>query len=63
MEFLKVFVDRCHDGKEEEILFPALEVPGISNLPLPAGHTTQEASANRTAAHGKLFPETVKSLR
>ena len=25
MEFLKVFVDQCHHGKEEEILFPELE--------------------------------------
>ena len=23
LEFLKVFVDRCHHGKEEELLFPA----------------------------------------
>ena len=25
IEFLKVFVDQCHHGKEEEILFPELE--------------------------------------
>lgn len=29
LEFLKVFVDRCHHGKEEELLFPMLEAAGI----------------------------------
>src|SRR5665647_273873 len=28
-EFLKVFVDKCHHGKEEELLFPALTKVGI----------------------------------
>lgn len=27
--FLKIFVDRCHHGKEEELLFPALEAAGV----------------------------------
>ena len=27
--FLKIFVDKCHHGKEEELLFPALEVAGV----------------------------------
>lgn len=30
MEFLTVFVDRCHHGKEEDFLFPELEKHGIS---------------------------------
>jgi hemerythrin-like domain-containing protein len=29
LEFLKVFVDKCHHGKEEELLFPALMHVGI----------------------------------
>lgn len=29
LEFLKVFVDKCHHGKEEELLFPALEAAGV----------------------------------
>jgi hemerythrin-like domain-containing protein len=29
LEFLKVFVDQCHHGKEEELLFPALVKVGI----------------------------------
>lgn len=30
MEFLTVFVDKCHHGKEEDFLFPALEAAGIA---------------------------------
>ena len=29
LEFLKVFVDTCHHGKEEDLLFPALEAVGV----------------------------------
>ena len=29
LEFLKVFVDKCHHGKEEELLFPALIALGV----------------------------------
>lgn len=28
--FLKLFVDRCHHGKEEEVLFPALVRSGVA---------------------------------
>jgi len=36
--FLKVFADRCHHGKEEEYLFPALLMAGISeqDVSIPA---------------------------
>jgi hemerythrin-like domain-containing protein len=29
LEFLKVFVDKCHHGKEEDLLFPALIAVGV----------------------------------
>lgn len=29
LDFLHVFVDQCHHGKEEEILFPAMEKAGV----------------------------------
>jgi hemerythrin-like domain-containing protein len=29
LEFLKVFVDKCHHGKEEDLLFPALIALGV----------------------------------
>ena len=35
--FLKVFADKCHHGKEEDFLFPALERVGIKNENGPIG--------------------------
>ncbi len=29
LEFIRVFADRCHHGKEEDILFPAMEEHGV----------------------------------
>jgi hemerythrin-like domain-containing protein len=37
IEFLKVFADKCHHGKEEGFLFPALEKIGIKNENGPIG--------------------------
>ncbi len=37
MEFFTVFVDKCHHGKEEEFLFPALEGVGIPREGGPIG--------------------------
>jgi hemerythrin-like domain-containing protein len=37
IEFLKVFADKCHHGKEEDFLFPALEKIGIKNENGPIG--------------------------
>lgn len=37
IEFLKVFADKCHHGKEEDFLFPALEKVGIKNQNGPIG--------------------------
>lgn len=31
LEFLRVFVDQCHHGKEEDFLFPALEKSGLAH--------------------------------
>ena len=30
VEFFKVFVDKCHHGKEEDFLFPAMERAGVT---------------------------------
>ncbi len=32
VEFLRVFVDRCHHGKEEQLLFPALTEAGDADM-------------------------------
>jgi hemerythrin-like domain-containing protein len=47
MEFLKVFVDKCHHGKEEEFLFPALEEEGVPREGGPIGVMLQEHQTGR----------------
>jgi hemerythrin-like domain-containing protein len=37
MEFLSVFADKCHHGKEEDHLFPALEKAGVPREGGPIG--------------------------
>jgi hemerythrin-like domain-containing protein len=47
LEFFKVFVDKCHHGKEEELLFPALENAGVSREGGPIGVLLQEHQQGR----------------
>ncbi len=37
LNFIKVFADKCHHGKEENILFPAMEEAGIPRYSGPIG--------------------------
>lgn len=37
VDFLKTFADRCHHGKEESLLFPALEKMGVAKEGGPIG--------------------------
>lgn len=37
VDFLKTFADRCHHGKEEDLLFPALEAVGVPRENGPIG--------------------------
>jgi len=46
-EFFTVFVDKCHHGKEEELLFPALEEVGISREGGPIGVMLNEHQKGR----------------
>ena len=46
-KFLKVFVDMCHHGKEEEFLFPALEEAGVPREGEPIGVMLQEHQTGR----------------
>lgn len=57
IEFLSVFVDRCHHSKEEEYLFPALEEAG---LPRP-GHPV-ETLLSEHATGRKLIATLRESL-
>lgn len=47
IEFLRVFADKCHHGKEEEVLFPELEKAGIARQGGPVGVMLQEHEAGR----------------
>ncbi len=47
LEFLKVFADRCHHGKEEEVLFPLLETKGIPRDNGPIGVMLSEHQMGR----------------
>lgn len=49
IEFLQGFVDRCHHGKEEEWLFPALEAAGIPRQGGPIGVMLHEHEAGRSS--------------
>jgi len=46
-EFFSVFVDKCHHGKEEDLLFPAMEAVGISREGGPIGVMLSEHQQGR----------------
>jgi len=47
LEFFTVFVDKCHHGKEEELLFPALEQAGVARDKGPIGVMLREHQLGR----------------
>jgi hemerythrin-like domain-containing protein len=47
IEFLSIFVDKCHHGKEEEFLFPALEAVGVLRDGGPIGVLLDEHEQGR----------------
>ena len=47
MEFLSIFVDKCHHGKEEEFLFPALEAAAVPRDGGPIGVMLSEHEQGR----------------
>lgn len=52
VEFLKVFADKCHHAKEEELLFPAMEKAGIPKEGGPIGVMLQEHEIGREYVKG-----------
>ena len=48
VDFLIVFADKCHHGKEEIYYFPALEKVGIPNHGGPVGAMLQDHEQGRT---------------
>ena len=47
LDFFRVFVDRCHHGKEERLLFPALEALGVGHDGGPIGVMLSEHEKGR----------------
>jgi hemerythrin-like domain-containing protein len=55
--FLKVFVDQCHHGKEEELLFPALVAVGVpEDGPIAVMRHEHEMGRNYVKAMSIAFP-------
>ena len=52
LEFFSVFVDKCHHGKEEDLLFPAYEAAGIPNKNGPIGAMLAEHVEGRGYVKG-----------
>jgi hemerythrin-like domain-containing protein len=47
VDFCRVFIDRCHHGKEEEYLFPKLQEKGVAREQGPIGVMLHEHEAGR----------------
>jgi len=52
LEFIKLFADRCHHGKEEDLLFPAMEKAGIPREGGPLGVMLTEHKFGREYVKG-----------
>jgi hemerythrin-like domain-containing protein len=52
VEFIKVFADKCHHGKEEDLLFPAMEEAGIPKEGGPIGVMLVEHNLGRDYVKG-----------
>lgn len=61
IEFLSVFADKCHHGKEENILFPALEKVGIAKEGGPIGVMLTEHDRGRELI--RLMRKAVEELK
>lgn len=60
LEFLKVFVDTCHHGKEEDLLFPEMEERGLPKDSGPLGVMLTEH--NRGRAHIRAMKEAAAAV-
>lgn len=52
IEFIKVFADKCHHGKEEDLLFPELEQAGMPRNGGPIGTMLVEHNIGREYVKG-----------
>lgn len=52
LDFLRTFADKCHHGKEEDLLFPALEAIGLPSQGGPVGVMLFEHTQGRACIRG-----------
>lgn len=52
LEFLAIFVDKCHHSKEEKVLFPAMEAAGIPREDGPIAAMLYEHVQGRSLVQG-----------
>jgi hemerythrin-like domain-containing protein len=52
VEFMRIFADQCHHGKEEALLFPLLEKRGVSPQGCPIGVLIHDHQTGRTLVTG-----------
>ena len=52
VQFMRTFADKCHHGKEEAHLFPALEKKGVPMQGCPVGALTREHQQGRALVTG-----------
>ena len=52
IDFIKTFADKCHHGKEEEVLFPAMVKAGMSNESGPVAVMLSEHDQGRAFVKG-----------
>lgn len=61
LDFFKGFVDRCHHGKEEDVLFPELERRGVKREGGPIGVMLLEHESGRS--HVRAMSDDLARLR
>lgn len=61
LDFFKGFVDRCHHGKEEDVLFPELERLGVRREGGPIGVMLSDHEVGR--GHVRALIENLERLR
>ena len=61
LDFFRVFVDKCHHGKEEDVLFPELERRGVRREGGPVGVMLAEHEVGR--GHVRAMAENLQKVR
>ena len=52
VEFMRLYADQCHHGKEEDLLFPLLEQRGVPMRGCPVEALTREHATGRALVKG-----------